>query len=86
MADTVVTAPEAPPQRVPRRTRRGLNERREGWIALLFLLPNALGFLVFSVLAIVAAFVLSFFDWDLLLGAKFNGIANYIQLLSDDVF
>lgn len=86
MADTAIAGPEISPQRVPRRMRRGLNERKEGWIALLFLLPNAIGFLVFSVLSIVAAFILSFYDWDLLLGARFNGIANYLQLLSDDVF
>jgi len=87
MADTVVIEPlEAPPRRVPRCTHRGLNERREGWVALIFLLPNAIGFFVFSVFPIIAALVLSFFDWDLLLGAKFNGIANYAQLLSDDVF
>jgi len=29
---------------------------------------------------------MSFFDWDLLLGAKFNGLTNYKQLLTDDLF
>jgi len=86
MADTTVIEPLTPSHHAPRRTRRGLNERKEGWVALFFLLPNSLGFFVFSAFPIIAAFVLSFYDWDLLLGARFNGITNYLQLFSDDVF
>lgn len=86
MADIVTIEPLESTKRAPRRTRRGLSERREGWIALLFLLPNALGFFIFSAIPIIAAFIMSFYDWDLLLGAKFNGLVNYAQLLRDDVF
>src|SRR6266568_762055 len=87
MADTLTVEPGAPAQRAPRRTRRGLNERKEGWTALLFLAPNGFGFFAFSAIPIVAALVLSFFDWDLLFGAKFNGVENYRQLImADDVF
>jgi multiple sugar transport system permease protein len=86
MADTLTVKPLTSPKPRSRRARRGLNERREGWAALFFLLPNAIGFFVFSAIPIIASLVVSFFDWDLLLGAKFNGLMNYTQLLTDDVF
>jgi multiple sugar transport system permease protein len=52
--------------------------------AYLFLLPNVVGFLAFSALPVVAALILSFYDWDLLLGADFVGLANFRKLLFDD--
>ncbi len=85
MADMVTAEPLVTPRKRPSRARRALS-RRDGLVALLFLLPNIVGFLAFSALPIVAAFVLSFFDWDLLIGAKFNGLQNYVQLFKDDIF
>jgi multiple sugar transport system permease protein len=85
MADMVTVEPLVTPRKSPGRARRGL-AGRDGLVALFFLLPNIVGFLAFSALPIFAAFVLSFFDWDLLIGAKFNGLQNYIQLFKDDIF
>jgi multiple sugar transport system permease protein len=58
----------------------------EGFAAFLFLLPSLVGFLVFTAIPVGAAFVLAFYDYDLLLGASFAGLENFKRLLSDDVF
>jgi multiple sugar transport system permease protein len=61
---------------------RGL--RREETIAgYLFLIPNFLGFLIFSALPILAAFALSFTIWDLAEAPRFAGLENYRTLIQD---
>ncbi len=54
--------------------------------AFVLLLPNLLGFLVFTVFPVVASFVLSFSEWDLLSPMKFVGADNYVKLVSDETF
>lgn len=49
--------------------------------ALLFLLPNILGFLAFTALPVLASLVLSFTKWDLLTPPKFVGFDNFVRLL-----
>jgi multiple sugar transport system permease protein len=66
----------------PRRRRRD----SEALAAFLFCLPNLTGFLVFTALPVGAAFVLAFYDYDLLLGAQFVGLDNFQRLFSDTVF
>jgi multiple sugar transport system permease protein len=58
----------------------------EGLAALFFLLPNLVGFLVFTAIPVGAAFLLAFYDYDLLLGASFAGLENFRELASDEVF
>lgn len=58
----------------------------EGKAAFLFLLPNILGFLLFSMIPTVASFGISFLDWGLLNSPSFVGLTNYIELMTDDVF
>ncbi len=50
----------------------------------LFLLPNILGFLVFTALPVIASILLSFFEWPLLAAPKFVGLDNYITLFTRD--
>ncbi len=50
----------------------------------LFLLPNMIGFLLFTVLAVGASAVISLTNWDLLSPPKFVGLANYQKLLTND--
>jgi len=84
MAQTASTRPTvvAPPrvsQRLPWR------RRDHEWLAaLLFLLPNSVGFLVFTAIPVAVAFALSFYDWDLLLDPVFVGLENYRELLFED--
>ncbi|WP_094550458.1 carbohydrate ABC transporter permease [Petroclostridium xylanilyticum] len=54
--------------------------------AVVLLLPNFLGFLTFVFLPVIAAFVLSFAQWDLINPIKWVGFGNYIELFKDEVF
>jgi len=58
---------------------------KTGWL-LLFLLPGLGGLLIFTILPILASFVLAFFSWDLLTPPQFVGLQNYVALLSDKEF
>ncbi len=58
--------------------------RQETIAGYLFLLPNILGFLVFSSIPVVATFTISLLDWDLIRAPRFVGIDNYVKLLTDD--
>src|SRR5581483_10366383 len=49
-----------------------------------FLAPNGLGFLAFTLIPIVASFVLSLFDWPLLSSPSFVGLRNYSDLATKD--
>lgn len=52
--------------------------------AYVFLLPSLIGFLLFTVLPVLGALVLSFVNWNLLSPPKFVGVANYVELLTRD--
>lgn len=58
--------------------------RQETIAGYLFLLPNIVGFLVFSSVPVVATFTISLLDWDLIRTPRFVGIDNYVKLLTDD--
>ena len=52
----------------------------ESIAAYLFLLPNFLGFLIFTLLPVLFSLALSFTDWDLFSPPKFIGMANFVNL------
>lgn len=52
----------------------------------LFLVPNIIGFAIFTFIPIVASFVLSFTSWDGFGEQEFIGIDNFVKLFSDDIF
>jgi multiple sugar transport system permease protein len=56
-------------------------KRREALAACAFLLPNFLGFLLFTSLPVLASLVLSFFQWDLFTPPRFVGLGNFVRLL-----
>jgi multiple sugar transport system permease protein len=63
------------------------NREHEGLAAGLFLLPNLIGFLIFTAIPVGAAFVLAFYDYDLLLGASWAGLENFREMFTtDEVF
>jgi multiple sugar transport system permease protein len=56
--------------------------KQRTWLtALMFLLPNMLGFMVFTLLPVLAAFILSLFQWDLFHRPRFVGLQNFTTLL-----
>lgn len=74
-----------PPRHEDRHERRSLKPAtREAIAGYLFLLPNTIGFLIFTVLAVVASAAISLTEWDLLSPAKFIGLANYQHILTND--
>lgn len=54
--------------------------------ALILLLPNIIGFLLFTLWPVVASFLLSFTKWDLLQPIEFVGLQNYVELFGDETF
>ena len=52
----------------------------------LFLLPNLLGFAFFTVIPVVAVFVLSFTDWNAFKTPNFIGLENFVTMVKDDNF
>ena len=55
---------------------------KEATAAYMFLMPNLLGFLIFTFLPIIASFVLSFVKWDIITWPpQWVGFGNFIRLL-----
>ena len=73
---------------IPSTARRGLlRQMRKQWSAYLFLAPTMILFGIFTVLAVIYAFYLSFHEWNILEPAKpFVGLDNYSRLLGDERF
>jgi multiple sugar transport system permease protein len=88
MALTVV--PVSTEEAVPRRTRRGIlrtpRQRRDALWGLIFIAPQVLGLVVFSLIPVVYAFILSLMKWDGLGEREFIGLANFQNQFSDNRF
>lgn len=54
-------------------------------LAYTFLLPSFIGLLAFLLVPIVAVAVISFFNWNLLTGARFVGLQNYDMLFHSSI-
>ena len=54
---------------------------QEAIAGYLFILPNFLGFLVFTLIPVIFSLILSFVKWDILTPPEFIGISNFIRLL-----
>jgi len=65
------------------RKKRVLRENLTGYG---FLGPNIIGFLIFTLLPVLASFILAFSQWDLLTPSKFAGFKNFANLLGDRLF
>ena len=72
---------------VPKRKKHRMTKtaKREMTVGYLYLLPNFIGFLVFTAIPIITGFVLSFTNYNGYKGS-FVGIANYAKLLRDTQF
>ena len=62
------------------------NSTKEALAAYGFLMPNLLGFLIFTSIPVAASMCLSFVKWDLLSAPRFVGLKNYIELFADPFF
>jgi multiple sugar transport system permease protein len=59
---------------------------KDGTWAFLLLLPNIVGFLLFTLIPVIASFLLSFTSWDMLTPIKWIGFGNYAELARDETF
>jgi multiple sugar transport system permease protein len=54
--------------------------------AYTFILPNFIGFMIFTMVPVVVSIALSFMEWDSVSPAKFVGLKNFTNLLTDETF
>ena len=82
--DTASASSGVPSLSVASPPRRRSNRRTDSpfW-AFLFVGPNVLLFAIFILIPIVASFVLSLYDWNLISDPRFVGIRNYTDILND---
>lgn len=76
----------AAPSRRPARSRRVPRRRGEGWVALAFLAPGLIGFVLFILTPLLGSAFISVFEWPLFGAPRFIGFDNYAKLFSDPTF
>lgn len=54
-------------------------------VALVFLAPNLIGFLIFTIVPMIFSLVMSLYDWPLTGERAFVGAANFVKLFTEDV-
>ena len=79
MSANTTTAALRPKQKLSKGVRRNL-------IAYSFIAPNFIGFMVFTLVPLIFALVLSFLDWDGANPIKFIGLSNFTELARDSIF
>ena len=70
-------------------TKGSKKARKDFFTGMGFILPSLMGFLIFTFIPVVISLCLSFTSWNFMEGIegiKFNGLANYIRLFSDEWF
>src|SRR3954462_12918072 len=75
-----------PTRHAPKTAGAGPKRRDDTRLALLFILPALVGFVVFMVWPTLRGIYLSFTKFNLLTPPKFNGVDNYIRMVQDPVF
>ena len=68
------------------KTRRLSRDNRNRLLALGFLTPNLLGFLVFTMIPVGVGIGMSFFKWDGANEPMFIGLANFARMFTDSKF
>ncbi len=80
-------APIPAPTAIRPAPRHQAGQRRgSGRVALLFILPSLIGFLVFYVTPLIRGIYQSFTQYNILQPPQFTGLANYRELAHDPVF
>lgn len=65
---------------------QGDYRRGDGRVAILFLLPDFIGFFVFTLIGVLGTFGISFLNWNLVRPPTFVGLNNYRDLANDPLF
>lgn len=61
-------------------------KRKNTFIAWSFILPNFIGFFIFTLIPVVASLILAFMEWDAFSTPEFVGLANFERMIHDDTF
>ena len=62
------------------------SKKKEGRVAMMFLAPNIIGFLIFTVGPILYALYLSLTEWNMVRSPVFVGLGNFIKLFQEPRF
>lgn len=83
---TAVTHTKAPPAAPPPGPAGRRRKRRDTLIGWSFILPNFLGFALFTLVPVIAAFALAFMEWDSYRAPEWIGLDNFAEMLEDENF
>ncbi|GIF96818.1 carbohydrate ABC transporter permease [Catellatospora citrea] len=84
MADLLTATPATTSAAPSPRARDRRRARRNTLIGWSFILPNFLGFVVLTLVPVLAAFALSFMEWDSYNPPEWVGLDNFTRLLNDE--
>lgn len=84
MADLLTATPATASAAPSPRARDRRRARRNTLIGWSFILPNFLGFAVLTLVPVLAAFALSFMEWDSYNPPEWVGLDNFTRLLNDE--
>lgn len=82
----MTTTTDRPPATVQRTVASRRMRRHSILVGWSFILPNFLGFALFTLVPVLAAFVLAFMNWDAYNPPTFAGIKNFTRLFGDQNF
>jgi len=68
---------------IPHRVESGRERRSERLLVLLFLVPTVGGLALFTIVPIIASFLLAFFRWDIISDPEWVGAKNFVDLAAD---
>lgn len=83
MTEAAITSVKNPKEKKSFKLSR---ETKRNMVAYSFILPNFLGFCIFTLVPIIFAFALGFLEWDGSNPIKWAGISNFTKLFSDTFF
>lgn len=70
-------------RRIRVRSKKKIRDNIAGYT---FIAPALFGFLVFTLLPVLASFMIGFLNWDLLTPPTWAGLNNYVELFKDKIF
>src|SRR5215218_904862 len=80
---TAPTTTAEPGVALHRRVESGDEQRSERLLVWLFLIPTVGGLALFTLVPIVASFLLAFFQWDIISSPKWVGLKNFGDIAAD---
>jgi multiple sugar transport system permease protein len=61
-------------------------KKKNSFTAWSFILPNFIGFFIFTLIPIIASFILAFMKWDAFTTPEFVGFDNFMRMMKDESF